>query len=65
MIFIRALTILIMKFKKQKQDKGSLAFVGFFFLGFAIGILAGRWDAAPFLGLGLGFIASLAIVLKS
>lgn len=53
---------------KKSRDKGDLkgyAFVGFFFAGMAAGALAGRWDAAPLLGLALGFIAALAVKLKA
>lgn len=43
--------------KRKDKEIGGLAFVGFFFLGFSIGPLFGRWDAAPFLALALAFIA--------
>lgn len=57
------------KIKKfGKMDKGKelsgYAFVGFFFLGMAAGALSGRWDAGPFLGLALGFIAAMIVKMK-
>jgi hypothetical protein len=56
-----------MAFKKKKEtvnDLAGLAFVGFLFLGMAIGALYSRWDVGPFLGLAMGFIAMAAIKLK-
>jgi hypothetical protein len=52
--------------KKRKRDNESagIAFVAFLFIGFAISILMGRWDAMPFVGLGLGFLAMLVVMLK-
>jgi len=50
--------------KKDKgKETGGIAFVGFFFLGMALGALYGRWDIAPFLGLAMGFIAMLVVVM--
>lgn len=50
--------------KNKSKDLSGYAFVGFLFLGMGIGALAGRWDAGPFLGLGLGFIAALFVKMK-
>jgi hypothetical protein len=43
---------------------GGIAFVGFFFLGMALGAFYGRWDVAPFADLALGFIAMLLVMAK-
>ena len=51
-------------FKKKDDDVAGIAFVGFLFLGMAVGALMGRWDVGPFLGLALGFIAMLLVMLK-
>jgi len=48
---------MIIMAKNKKNEIEGFAFVGFFFLGFSIGPLLGRWDAAPFLALALAFIA--------
>ena len=56
-----------MAFKKKKETVNDLAgimFVGFLFLGMALGALYGRWDVGPFLGLAMGFIAMAAVKLK-
>ena len=49
--------------KNKKKEMEGIAFVGFMFIGFAISILISRWDIFPFLGLGLGFIAMLAVMI--
>ncbi|UCG95684.1 MAG: hypothetical protein JSV92_01380 [archaeon] len=54
------------RFKKKSREKelSGYAFVGFFFLGMAVGAFYGRWDVGPFLGLALGFIATLIVMIK-
>ncbi len=52
------------KFKGKGNELGGLAFVGFFFLGMALGAYYGRWDMAPLAGLALGFIAMLLVKMK-
>jgi hypothetical protein len=48
--------------KKYKDNElGGLAFVGFLFIGMALGALYGRWDVGPFLGLGMGFVAMMLV----
>lgn len=48
--------------KKDKDNElGGLAFVGFFFVGMALGAFYGRWDIGPLAGLGMGFIAMLVV----
>jgi hypothetical protein len=49
--------------KKEKKDAAGIAFVGFFFLGMALGALYGRWDVAALIGLAMGFIAMLVVML--
>jgi hypothetical protein len=53
-----------LKKKNKKDELYGFAFVGFLFLGMAIGALYGRWDVGPFLGLALGFIAALIVRMK-
>lgn len=55
----------MVKFRNKSKDVEGIAFVGFFFLGMAIGALFGRWDVGPFLGLALGFIAMLIVMMKA
>jgi hypothetical protein len=54
--------------KSKKKDKGKdlagYAFVGFFFLGMALGAFYGRWDIGPFAGLAMGFIAAALVRMK-
>jgi hypothetical protein len=50
--------------KSKGNELGGIAFVGFFFLGMAMGALYGRWDVGPFAGLGMGFIAMLLVRMK-
>jgi hypothetical protein len=50
--------------KSRGKELGGIAFVGFFFLGMALGALYGRWDIAPFAGLAMGFIAMLVVMMK-
>ena len=50
--------------KSKGREIGGIAFVGFFFLGMALGTLYGRWDVAPFIGLAMGFIAMLVVMMK-
>ena len=54
------------RFKKKgkSNDTEGLAFVGFLFIGMALGALFGRWDVGPFAGLGMGFIAMLVVRMK-
>ena len=52
------------KEKSKGQELSGIAFVGFFFLGFATGIFFGRWELAPFLALAMGFIAMLTVRAK-
>lgn len=53
------------KEKKDKtKDMSGIAFVGFFFIGMAVGAFYGRWDVGPFAGLGMGFIAMLLVMMK-
>jgi hypothetical protein len=49
--------------KEKSRETGGIAFVGFFFLGFALSALYGRWDIAPFLAIAFGFIAMLAVMM--
>lgn len=49
--------------KYRKEDPSGIAFVGFFFVGMALGALYGRWDVGPFAGLAMGFIAMLLVKL--
>ena len=46
---------------RKKDDPTGFAFVGFFFLGFALAAFYGRWDVSPFLALGLGFTAMMVV----
>ncbi len=50
--------------KGKGNELGGIAFVGFFFLGMALGAFYGRWDVGPFAGLGMGFIAMLLVMMK-
>jgi len=50
--------------KEKSKETAGIAFVGFFFLGMALGALYGRWDVAPFLGLAMGFIAMLVVMMR-
>ena len=50
--------------KTKGRELGGIAFVGFFFLGFALAALYGRWEVAPFLALAMGFIAMFVAMLK-
>jgi hypothetical protein len=50
--------------KKWGNDLGGIAFVGFFFLGMALGAFYNRWDVGPFAGLAMGFIAMLFVMMK-
>jgi hypothetical protein len=50
--------------KSKKDDEAGMVFVGFLFLGMAIGAIYGRWDIGPFLGLGMGFIAMAIVKMK-
>ncbi len=43
--------------KKKKEEPEGIAFVGFLFLGMALGVLFNRWDVGIFAGLAMGFIA--------
>ena len=52
------------RMKNKREDEGGMAFVGFLFLGMAVGAIYGRWDIGPFLGLGLGFIAMAIIRMR-
>ena len=52
------------KKKDKGKEIGGIFFVGFLFLGMALGALYGRWDAGPFLGLAMGFIAMAIVMLK-
>ena len=49
--------------KKSKDDKEleGFAFVGAFFLGFAIGPIIGNWMVSPFLAIALAFLAMAAV----
>jgi len=49
---------------KKVKDLAGLAFVGFLFIGLATGAATGRYDIGALAGLGLGFLASLAVKLK-
>jgi hypothetical protein len=50
--------------KDKASDLGGIAFVGFFFLGLALGAFYGRWDFGPLAGLAMGFIAMLLVMMK-
>ena len=50
--------------KYKEKDMAGIAFVGFFFVGMALGAFYGRWDVGPFAGLGMGFIAMLIVMMK-
>jgi hypothetical protein len=50
--------------KSKKDDAAGMVFVGFLFLGMAIGAIYGRWDIGPFLGLAMGFIASAIVKMR-
>ena len=50
--------------KRKDNELGGIAFVGFFFVGMALGAFYGRWDVGPFAGLGMGFIAMLLVMMK-
>ena len=53
------------KWKRDKiKDMSGIAFVGFFFIGMALGAFYGRWDVGPFAGLGMGFIAMLLVMMR-
>ena len=52
------------KRKEKGKEVGGIAFVGFFFLGMALGAFYGRWDVGPFAGLAMGFIAMAIVMLK-
>ena len=49
--------------KKSERDKEleGFAFVGAFFLGFAIGPILGNWMISPFLAIALAFLAMAAV----
>ncbi len=51
--------------KNKADEAGGLVFVGGFFIGFAVGVLMGRYDVAAFLALGIGFLGMAAVRLKS
>jgi hypothetical protein len=42
--------------KKKDKELVGTAFVGSFFLGFALGILLNNWNAVPFLAVAFAFI---------
>ena len=50
--------------KNKRDDEAGMAFVGFLFLGMAIGAIYGRWDIGPFLGLAMGFIAMAVVKMR-
>ena len=50
--------------RDNSRDMPGIAFVGFFFVGMALGAFYGRWDVGPFAGLGMGFIAMLLVMMK-
>jgi hypothetical protein len=50
--------------RNKKDDMAGYVFVGFLFIGMAVGAIYGRWDIGPFLGLGMGFIASAIVKMK-
>lgn len=50
--------------KEKGKDMAGFAFVGFFFLGMALGAFYGRWDIGPLAGLAMGFIAALLVKMK-
>jgi hypothetical protein len=50
--------------KNKGNELAGLAFVGFFFLGMALGAIYGRWDIGPLAGLAMGFIAMLLVKMK-
>ena len=52
------------KRNSDKDDVSGIAFVGFFFLGMALGAFYGRWDVGPFAGLAMGFIAMVIVKMK-
>ena len=50
--------------KDKIKELSGLAFVGFFFIGLALGAYYNRWDIGPFVGLAMGFIAALIVKMK-
>lgn len=54
-----------MEKSKLNYELGGVAFVGFLFIGMALGALFGRWDVGIFLGLGMGFVAMALLTMKS
>ena len=50
--------------KDRGKELSELAFVGFFFIGLALGAFYGRWDVGALAGLAMGFIASLLVKMK-
>ena len=49
---------------KKREEIGGIAFVGFLFIGMALGAVFGRWDVGVFLGLGMGFVAMATLMIK-
>ena len=50
--------------KDKVKELSGLAFVGFFFIGLALGAYYNRWDLGAIAGLAMGFIAALVVRLK-
>ena len=50
--------------KDKAKEMSELAFVGFFFIGMALGAYYNRWDIGPLAGLAMGFIAALLVKMK-
>ena len=50
--------------KDKVKEMSEYAFVGFLFIGLAIGLLYGRPDVGVLAGLGFGFLALLIVRMK-
>lgn len=50
--------------KEEKKRSMNMAFVGSFFLGFAVAMLLNRLEVAPFLAIALAFIGYSIVGLR-
>lgn len=50
--------------KDKGKELSEIAFVGFLFIGLAIGAFYNEWTTGALSGLAMGFIASLLIKMK-
>lgn len=50
--------------KDKSKELSELAFVGFFFIGLALGANYNRWELGALAGLAMGFVAALIVKMK-